>query len=62
MFWCKPLVVLGILAAVGNSAPLAFLEQDRAASQNASGLLSKRVDFYAIEMEAQGNWVFRTDR
>jgi hypothetical protein len=62
MFWCKPLIVLGILATIGNTAPLAFLEQDRTASQNATGFLSKRVDFDAIEIDSQGVWVFRTDR
>jgi hypothetical protein len=59
MFWQKSLVVLGILAALGNTAPFASIRQDHTPPRNVTASLVKRLDFYA---QNDDYVVFRADR
>jgi hypothetical protein len=59
MFWQRSLVILGILAALGNTAPFASIRQDHTAPQNVTVSLVKRLD---LEAQNDDHVVFRADR
>jgi hypothetical protein len=59
MFWQKSFIGLGILAALGNTAPFAFLQDDLTTPPNVTDSLSKRLDLDLLDGDF---WVFRADK
>jgi hypothetical protein len=57
MFWNKPLVFLWLLAAVGNTAPLALPLDDFRDLQNSTALVSKR----AFQDPTEEGYFYRGD-